>query len=279
MFSQKCSKRCKVMATTYGYADDVPELYNCIECEELMVNPTLTDCCGYHFCEDCIVKRKECPNCYAKPRRLTVDRQMMAYIEALKVRCTHSDKGCQWTGQRRDLVEHLNKDIFKGECDYQEISCYCRNVFQRAKILDHMAEECDLRLTNCEYCGLVYHFINLQPHYSKCSKYPIKCPYDCGITELQRRCKKEHVEICGEQEVECKYGCDGKLKRKDLEKHYQDNKDLHLSLLSEENAELKKEIAKLKKDNAQCARKRRRYAIIDSDSGSDMVCRRDSEHM
>ncbi len=104
----------------------------------------------------------------------------------------------------------------------------------------------------CEYCGMGKWFIELHSHYSSCSKYPINCRYECGITELQRRHKREHFKICGKQEVECKYGCEGKLKRKDVKKHYQDRKDLHLSFVSE----LKKEIAELKKENAQCARKR-----------------------
>ncbi len=281
------------MATTYNHVEDVPELYRCGICNELMQKPVLIDCCGYHFCEECIVKRRKCPQCDVKPKRRTVNRQMMACIEALKVRCTHSDKGCQWTGQRKDLKDHLKEGVLTVEhaCEYQELECHCENYFQRAKILEHMEKECGLRLTSCEHCGMEKRFLELYSHYSKCFKYPINCPYDCGNTELQRRYKKEHMETCGKQEVECKYGCEGKLKRKDVKKHYRDNKDLHLSLLLEENAalkkdkvKLKKEIAKLKKDNAQCARKRRRYPTIDSDSDSDkedfvVSVKRDRKHI
>ena len=97
-------------------------------------------------------------------------------------------------------------------------------------------------------------------HYDVCPKIPLKCPNKCSSEEkIIREKMKEHLDVCPDQEVSCKYsefGCDIKVKRKDFDDHLTSSYELHLHLVvevarSERNARmaLEKEVAVLENNN------------------------------
>ncbi len=214
-----------------------PHHYYCKFCSQLMEEPHLTDCCGYHFCKNCITKQHTCPHCKGKPTAIIPDRQLEAAINGIKIPCTHSGKGCLWTGLPSKLEKHLNKDqLAEGSnyCDYQLLRCDCAEEYRRKEFYKHKVDECCQRITRCNYCGITKKFLELDYHFLRCTGYPVRCPYECGITTLKRRDKRRHSQSCGEVEVKCPFGCKGKLKRKELKMHDRKNKKHH-RLLSEES--------------------------------------------
>lgn len=73
---------------------------------------------------------------------------------SFQVKCTHSDHGCSWVGELREIEEHLNKcsaDIIL--CPYAAVGC-------PAKILRHHLEE---HKTTCavDHLGMAMDRINL----------------------------------------------------------------------------------------------------------------------
>ncbi len=215
----------------------LPHHYYCMFCSELMEEPHLTDCCGYHFCKNCITKQHTCPHCKGKPTAIIPDRQLEAAINGIKIPCTHSGKGCLWTGLPSKLDKHLNKEqLAEGSdyCDYELLRCDCAEEHRRKDIYKHKVDECCQRITCCDHCGIMKKFFELEYHFLRCTGYPVECPYECGITTLKRRDKRRHSESCGEVEVKCPSGCKGKLKRKELKMHLWKNQKHH-RLLSEES--------------------------------------------
>ena len=66
---------------------------------------------------------------------------------------------------------------------------------------------------------------------------PVHCHNKCSSEEkITREKMKEHLEVCPDQEVLCKYsefGCDIKVKRKDYDDHLSSSFELHLHLVVE----------------------------------------------
>ena len=79
---------------------------------------------------------------------------------------------------------------------------------------------------------------NIAKHHEECPKMPLPCPNKCSSKEKITRDKmKEHIKVCPDQEVKCKYfefGClDKGIKRKDYDKHLSTGMEKHLHLVAE----------------------------------------------
>ena len=101
------------------------------------------------------------------------------------VRCPHRHVGCDWTGELRNLLPHLNDNRqtpdLKG-CPYTEITCplcmakVCHELFE-----DHQEEQCPQREYTCEYCK-EYHatFEDVAcRHWELCEQFLLPCPNNC----------------------------------------------------------------------------------------------------
>ena len=62
------------------------------------------------------------------------------------------------------------------------------------------------------------------------------CPNKCSTKEITREKMKEHIKLCPDQVVTCKYsefGCDRKeIKRKDHDRHLSSTMEQHLYLVA-----------------------------------------------
>ena len=94
-------------------------------------------CCGKKFCASCLdrwIKTRPvptCPYCRAtnngeRPFEHVIERGMKSNIESLHIKCYYNKRGCKWTGEIRNLKEHLLSD--EG-CNFALVWCpnHCRN--------------------------------------------------------------------------------------------------------------------------------------------------------
>ena len=201
------------------------EELKCPICLEL-VNDAKQTSCGHIFCAGCIKVLNQCPVCRVKCQ-IFDDNRTMRQVRHLQVKCWNSEHGCKWQGDLGECDDHMTKCLAKVKlCP---MKCGVRG--QRRKMKDHTDKECKLRPFPCPHCGRegVFDLITTS-HYTICTSFPLPCPAGCRKT-VKRGDMKHHLATCEEELVACKYsqmGCDLVIKRKDLNKHLQDEKDGHL---------------------------------------------------
>ena len=168
---------------------------------EILLEPHQTDCCGQHISEKAanrIIKDgKPCPMCK--------DAQFMTHrdkyfkrntVKTLRVYCLHKKSGCEWTGELGDLNNH--------------------------------STSCPKRPWKCQYCGLEFTFdVGTNEHTPNCAQYPLPCPNQCEIGTVPRCDAEKHLLVCPLQLVECEFGCDAKVVRRDLDRHMLENARQH----------------------------------------------------
>ena len=124
------------------FIDVVPADFLCESCCLVAREPSLTVCCGKHYCHTCIshllVDSKPCPGCEAVPFNAILDKNYQRKVLALRVHCTMKDRGCQWSGQLEQLEAHL--DVETGDCEYVDIECpeKCGQQIQKHQLAAHL---------------------------------------------------------------------------------------------------------------------------------------------
>ena len=132
----------------YLFLDTVPERFICSICSLPMRDPHLVVCCGQKYCHSCLQKwlknKPSCPYCrfhtievlesgqFGQGFKLqhVPERGLAREIDSLHIKCSNYDKGCQWTGEVRDLSHHLcdnsfgsSRDSSSASCEFAEITC------------------------------------------------------------------------------------------------------------------------------------------------------------
>ena len=86
----------------------------CPICLLVLREPYQATCCGKSFCKKCIHRIKAanqaCPTCNDKDFTLFPNKGLQQSLYDFQVYCTHKSKGCEWTGELRELDNHLNSD-------------------------------------------------------------------------------------------------------------------------------------------------------------------------
>ena len=172
--------------------------------------PSLTSCCGKHFCQSCISliinEGKPCPLCQEHDYQLMLDKSIIRKVKELKIKCPNSSHGCEWVGELGSIERHL--DV----CGFVEVTCdYCQSEDILRNSLSHHKGACPARPYRCEYCGFRDKWLFItSTHHSECEKYPVECPNDCGVGAVQRHELDMHVrEECTLREVGCEFECVG----------------------------------------------------------------------
>lgn len=188
---------------TYGFdckfVEEPPTRFICPICAMILRDPHQTQCCGAHYCNCCVqqlVKRSTpCPACrgFVRPFR---DVSVTQNINALKVKCSNSYWGCEWTGQLGHLGEH------SVTCEQKPAKCTSCGLFVPKEIIrDHETIHCPQRMHTCTHCSsytATYEDVTTK-HWPVCSKYPIDCPNGCSssvkiprdqlMTHLKEECQ------------------------------------------------------------------------------------------
>ena len=130
----------KVEGFTCEFLEPPPENLQseCPVCLQIIREPHQVTCCGNSFCYSCIQRVKDdnkpCPTCNKEGLSDFPDKRLKRSLYALKVRCSHQKDGCEWTGELRQLDEHLNTDpqpekqldgcpLTTINCDFHHVGC------------------------------------------------------------------------------------------------------------------------------------------------------------
>ena len=123
----------------------------CPICLLVLREPYQATCCGKSFCKECILRvkvdLKSCPTCKDDNFKLFHNKGLQQSLYDFQVYCTHKSKGCEWTGELRELDNHLNSDppadkSLQG-CPYTLINCplSCESTLARRYILSHLKDQ------------------------------------------------------------------------------------------------------------------------------------------
>uniref|UniRef100_A0A1X7ST54 TRAF-type domain-containing protein n=1 Tax=Amphimedon queenslandica TaxID=400682 RepID=A0A1X7ST54_AMPQE len=165
----------------------------------LLDSSYLVSCCGNHICGNCIqslstsaafrvlrptLGQKPCPLCKSTTYEKVIDKGHQRAVNSLKVYCSNKGKGCNWTGEVKQLLNHLSLD--NGDCQHQAYDCKykCGQKFFRSCLVDHQISGCIKRPIICQFCkkySSTYEEVTTI-HYGVCSQYPIRCPNNCGAS-------------------------------------------------------------------------------------------------
>ncbi|XP_065893870.1 TNF receptor-associated factor 5-like [Dysidea avara] len=233
-----------------SFTSPLPSHLECEICLDVLDDPVMTICCGQSYCKECVgkVHNKVCPHCRGKIETFP-DKKSVRLINELKICCPyHIDDKCQWKGAPSELLNHLKV------CDIKPIMCPhgCDKQLEKNNMRLHAEFDCSLRLVSCIHCWKKVKDKDMAKHTSGCPKMPLPCPNKCSAPKMiTREEMKQHLEVCPDQVVACKYselGCQQKMKRKELDQHMSTAIQHHLDLvakraISEENARKQLEYA------------------------------------
>ena len=229
------------------FVNEVKDTLICHICTKPLRDPHLTVCCGRNFCQSCLDQwskkhqKQCCPFCRTtgKDFQHVPDKKTKREINALKVRCSNSKKGCKWVGELGALKDHL--DAGKDGCGYVAVACpnACKWNSQKVMRKDlqyHLKVECEERPYQCEHCGEKSTFIQItREHYKCCPDFPLDCPNRCGVMQIKRSTVDNHRKKCPLEKVCCpfeKVGCRVMgLQRKDEVEHMEKNVVNHQLLM------------------------------------------------
>ena len=219
---------------------DSVEDYECPLCLHVTREPSLTSCCGQHFCQTCINRiladQKPCPLCKASVFNIMLDKKQKRRMMSLKVVCSKKAAGCDWVGSLGDLDSHVS--VANGDCQFASVNCSnnCGETVQRKLLATHLANDCLKRPDSCKYCQLKSTYEEIRDkHTPVCTKYPVPCPNKCQTDSLERGQLQQHIRECPLQQIDCELkelGCNVKVPRKDIPKHMEESTQSHLLLVT-----------------------------------------------
>ena len=91
----------------------------CLICSLILRDPHQSKCCGTNFCCVCserlVAEHKPCPICREDNFELYRNKGLKRSLAQLHVFCTHSNNGCEWSGELGELEHHLSDVAHCGE--------------------------------------------------------------------------------------------------------------------------------------------------------------------
>ena len=199
------------------------EDFLCPICAKVLVEPHVTECCGQHFCEQCLTQWfKEqgsviYPHCrsinFAHIRYLPMKRK----INDLQVFCSNKKDGCTSITTVSQLESHLS------ECLYATVKCSlnCGLSLLRKDVIGHRTNDCRNRISTCIYCKKMgkYYVITGSQHVMSCPDIPVGCPKNCPDgRSVKRKDLNTHKLICPLESVSCS-DCLAEMQRQQLSEH------------------------------------------------------------
>ena len=129
----------------------------CLICFNVLKDPVLCPKNHHCFCRGCITKHLEnsqrCPTCadelteetLTEPHRMVKD-----YLNELKIRCVHQDRGCE------EIVQLQHLDQHEDSCGFTPAVCTnpgCGAILNKQDLGIHENELCEYRKLKCHSCG------------------------------------------------------------------------------------------------------------------------------
>merc|ERR1712223_416420 len=169
----------------------------------------------------------DCLNqCGAKIARTLMEDHMLYTCHKRLVTCPHCSK--DFTGSV--IEDHL--------CGFERIDCdyKCGQKIQRNRLKAHQINTCSKRLITCSYCSRDFTADTLQSHHAKCPRFPVPCPFRCGLkSEIVREEIEGHLKTCplanGKNCVYQEAGCRFRGIPSKMEEHMNNARQIHLDLM------------------------------------------------
>ena len=202
----------------YDFVEQPSQDFFCPVTLELLLEPQLTSCCGHHLSLEASSRLqregKACPLCNETGWSTVLDKFHRRRVHELRVRCPHSDSGCDWVGEVNGVERHAG----------------C----------------CPKRAWECQYCGLKCTYGEGEgEHWPTCSKFPEPCPNGCELGSVERCNVEQHRSVCSLEPVCCEmreFGCSAVVPRKDLATHMRESELQHLTGMAVLNLQLTRQL-------------------------------------
>ena len=220
---------CNISNIDKNYIPIVNKLI-CNLCKGILYKP-IQDKCNHLYCERCY--NIFCPNppykCFLKgliyEKPILINGLKLIFKE-MNISCPNK---CDWKGTYEELNEH------KKNCWFEFIKCPFENCPYdiMRKYLENHKSSCIYRIEKCKYCNEIMQYLNLENHYLKCNKFPVDCEYSCGKKIKRNEMEYHKINECENTILDCQYkfyGCNLQYKRKNMDKHYKDNVEVHLKI-------------------------------------------------
>ncbi|KAF2842141.1 hypothetical protein M501DRAFT_905453, partial [Patellaria atrata CBS 101060] len=215
-----------------------PHLY-CPICRCPLEKPARLPC-DHIFCEDCLTssleaettrwaqlhlrRKNTCPECRTpleKPEeRMNIPRIILRMLDDLVVKCPNQEEGCEWTGKRAEVQDHLDRyceltlvpcqkegccekiarKYEKEDCLHVEVACNkCDGRYMKKDLDEHKRGSCLMAESECPHCKLTLPSQALPLHIADiCPQNTIPCPghpYGCPFLAL-RPGTAAHARTC-----------------------------------------------------------------------------------
>ena len=173
----------------------------CPVCLQTLRDPYQVTCCGYSFCRVCIERiktdNKHCPTCNEENITIFPDKRLQRSLYDFEVYCTHKDKGCNWTGELRQLENHLNENpqldrelegclFTRVDCKFKSVGCGVKTA--RGDVPDHLKDHSEnhLKLLQSSKSPLSAAFLEAQEQIGKLSQQVL------GVNQTVSELKEKH---------------------------------------------------------------------------------------
>ena len=142
---------CEVDEVTF-VEDPLDINHECLVCLQLLREPWIVECCGYHLCKPCIDKlirdRKGCPHCRTSRFRHMRDRNHERILLGKQVYCKYRRKGCKWQGTLREFNQH-GSTILNCKWCRKRLQCYEEQQHQQVCTVAVEVIACELQPFGC----------------------------------------------------------------------------------------------------------------------------------
>lgn len=176
--------------------------------------------------QNCDFNLQNCDKCDAKVQKWCMVSHLKEQCDKRIIQCDY----CHENIVADSLEYHL------GDCDFVPLLCenQCGRETPRRHLRLHLTEECPKRLVGCEHCGEELEAALLKEHYVECEKYPVLCPYDCGVSCTRSHIEKHLDKGCMKLHAPCRYDkilCNYQGYPGDLRDHEQNDCVHHVELM------------------------------------------------
>ena len=130
-------------------------ILKCKICSNILLNPYDCSKCGNTFCFNCINNYKElnkncpfgCVDYDINPSSFAIKK----FLEKLQFTCANKSNGCT------EIINYNNLENHESNCKFREIICpnnQCGQKIQWNLLKNHLQNECEFSLFECQYCGI-----------------------------------------------------------------------------------------------------------------------------